>query len=428
LRFPGSRNAEHYFPVTRVQSREEPARDALAGHWYLVGLDQVIVDIEVQGGNSLAAELGLIPGESVMLSDLEHRRLLERLSAGGFPISTCAGGTVGNTLNNFTYLSGEPAVLLGTIDACIRPHGPAFHYVAQTPGAVNLDHLVPVDGSIATALTVIGADGERSFAVGAGVSNDYPPQALPEAVISKAAAVLTTLYCLRDPSWPIARAATRMMELAHQAGIPVALGMGTANLVRKLREPTIELLRRWVTLAAMNAAEAEALTGQTDALLACSQVLEWVDLVIITEGPRGLTMGGYVDEAHKRETDQEIRSKSIPEYNRWEYSRLMRRLACRDPRKVFTHIHPYRGGPERLANTSGAGDAALAGVLHDIAANQYHRTMVPDSDKHSGPAEFLTYSSLSRNAQYGNRVAYEVLRGRSPRLDGSVGPDEEAAG
>jgi sugar/nucleoside kinase (ribokinase family) len=38
---------------------------------------------------------------------------------------------------------------------------------------------------------------------------------------------------------------------------------------------------------------------------------------------------------------------------------------------------------------------------------------------------FLTYSSLSRCAQYGNRVAYEVLRGHSPRLEAPVGPDEE---
>ena len=78
-----------------------------------------------------------------------------------------------------------------------------------------------------------------------------------------------------------------------------------------------------------------------------------------------------------------------------------------------------------MSNTNGAGDAALAAVLHDIAANRYHRATVPDSEKHSAPVAFLTYSSLSRIAQYGNRVAYEILRGRSPRLDGPVGPDDD---
>ena len=96
------------------------------------------------------------------------------------------------------------------------------------------------------------------------------------------------------------------------------------------------------------------------------------------------------------------------------------------PLRVYSHIHPYRGGPDRLANTNGTGDAALAGLLHDIAANHYHRAAVPDSEKHNPEVEFLTYSSLSRNAQYGNRVAYEVLLARSPRLASPVGPDEEA--
>ena len=104
----------------------------------------------------------------------------------------------------------------------------------------------------------------------------------------------------------------------------------------------------------------------------------------------------------------------------------MRRQDCERPQKVYSHIHPYRGGPDRLSNTSGAGDAALAALLHDIAANEYHRKLLPHSEKHAAPVPFLTYSSLSRNAQYGNRVAYEVLGARSPRLDGPVGHDDGA--
>ena len=68
---------------------------------------------------------------------------------------------------------------------------------------------------------------------------------------------------------------------------------------------------------------------------------------------------------------------------------------------------------------------AAISARHDVAANRYHRARVPHSEKHPEGQRFLTYSSLSRNAQYGNRVAYEVLRGRSPRLDAPVGHDEE---
>ena len=72
--------------------------------------------------------------------------------------------------------------------------------------------------------------------------------------------------------------------------------------------------------------------------------------------------------------------------------------------------------------------AALAAILHDVSANRYHRNTVPDSAKHPAGVPFLTYSSLSRNAQYGNRVAYEVLQGNSPRLDGPVGSDQPVRG
>jgi len=422
VRFPGSRNPKHYFPVTKKQSKVVFGW-AGKSRWYITGLDQLIVDIEVHERDDLAAEVGLARGESILLDGEKAQRLLRQICDPKCVFAMSAGGSVGNTLNNFTFLSGEPAVLLGAINENIRPGDPAFHYVAQTSKAVDLAYLVERRGSLATAVTFISKNGERSFAVTPGICNDYPAEQLPVRVIQESAAVVTSLYCLRDPAWPIARAAERLMALASEAAIPVALGMGTAGLVRERRQAAQELLARYVTIAAMNVAEAEALTGEKDALLSCQRVLDWVDLVIITEGPRGLTMGGYVDEQFRRETEQEIRSKAIPEYNRWEYSRLMRRGDCQTPQKIYTHIHPYQGGPERLVNTNGAGDAALAAVLHDIVANRYHLATVPQCAKHPADIPFLSYSSLSRCAQYGNRVAYDILIGHSPRLDTAVGPD-----
>jgi inosine kinase len=425
LRFPGNRNPNHYFPVTEKATRVDAADGAAERPWYIVGLDEVLVDIEVTGPTELARSLGLVPGESVQLSDAEYRRLQSRLDAGGHKRIVAAGGTVANTLNNYTYLSGEAAVLLGAIESSIRPGTPAFAYVAQTPAAVDLSHIVPVDGSTGTAITFVGSDGERSFGVAPGVSGAYPAEAMPAEIVRHAAVALTSLYCLRPSHRPIAKAALAMMQTAKEAGVPVAFGMGTAGLVREKRQQVQEILAEFVCIAAMNALEAEALTGEGDALLAAQRILDWVDCVIITEGPRGLTMAGYTDEKVKRHTKESIRSKSIAEYNRWEYSRLMRREDCESPLRVYSHIHPYRGGPDRLRNTSGAGDAALAALLHDAVANAYHRETVPTSEKHAAGVRFLTYSSLSRTAQYGNRVAYEVLRSHSPRLSGPVGHDDD---
>ncbi len=424
MRFPGTRIAKHYFPVTKKATRVVDRHDG-ADSWYVVGLDEIIVDVEITGPAALARELSLVPGESVQLSPEQLRELLDQVRARGIEPSYVAGGTVANSLNNYTHLCGEPAVLLGAMPSNLRVGEPAFAYVAQTPKAVSLRYLRPVDGEIGTAITFLAPDGERSFGVAPGVSSDYPADALPAHVVDNASAALTSLYLLRSPERPIYGAAMRFLELAKAAGVPVAFGLGTSSLVRERRDLVREVLAEYVTVAAMNAGEAEALTGDPDVFRSARQILEWVDVVVITEGAHGLTIGGYTDDAVKRQTREEIRSKSIAEYNRWEYSRLLRRADCERPLAIYSHIHPYRGGPDRLANTSGAGDAALAALLHDVVANSYHRATVPDSQKHAGSTRFLTYSSLSRNAQYGNRVAYEVLRGRSPRLDAAIAPDDE---
>jgi inosine kinase len=316
-------------------------------------------------------------------------------------------------------------MLLGAIGNSIRPGTPAFSYVAKTPPAVNLDYCQGVKGATGVAVTFITPDGDRGFGVAPGVSGDYEAAKVPEEMVRRASMAVTSLYCIADPSRPIAAAAERMLEIARDADLPVVFGLGTARLVRELRDQVKALLAQYVTIAAMNQHEAEALTGESDVLLASEQLLDIVDVVLITEGPQGLTLAGWTDEDVKRETRHEIRSKSIPDYNRWEFSRVVRKKDCDNPLKIYSHIHPFRGGPEQMGNTNGAGDAALAALLHDVAANHYHRSMVPGSRKHSAERPFLTYSSLSRNAQYCNRVAYEVLRGRSPRLNGPVGRDDE---
>ena len=425
MRFPGIRKAKYYFPVTEKKSTlTSPTTDSKP--WYVVGLDEVIVDLEIHGcPQSLLSELGLVLGESVQFSAEEIARLLKRVSELGLQVRYAAGGTVANTLCNYTHLSGEPAILLGAIPETIHPGSAAFSYVAQTPKAVNLDYLVPVAGEVGMAVTCFTPDGERSFAVAPGMSGNYRAEDIPEDVVRNASVVVTSLYCLANPNRPIAQAAIRMMQVAHEAGVPVAFGMGTSAIVRRMRDEIRRILKEYVNIADMNAREAEALTGLSDPLASGNALLDLVDAVLITEGAHGLTMCGYTDDSVKRFTREGLHSGFIKDYNQIEYSRLVLHKDCPNPIRIFTHIHPYLGGPQKLRNTSGAGDAALAAFLHAVAATRYHAAILPDSKKHTQGVEFLTYSSLSRNAQYGNRVAYEVLRNNSPRLEAPIGNDKE---
>jgi len=69
-------------------------------------------------------------------------------------------------------------------------------------------------------------------------------------------------------------------------------------------------------------------------------------------------------------------------------------------------------GPIKIENTNGAGDVALSALLHDMSANIYHKSQVPNSPKLEGV--YLTYSSIHQICKYANRC--EVLKQRSPRL------------
>ena len=73
-------------------------------------------------------------------------------------------------------------------------------------------------------------------------------------------------------------------------------------------------------------------------------MLEHTDLCLITVGARGLYLCGHVDAEFGRQTKDQIHSKSISEYNKFEYSRAMLKKNCDKPMKIYTHINPYMGG------------------------------------------------------------------------------------
>jgi inosine kinase len=414
MKFPGRRKSKHYFPVTdrgRV-SFQESAGDAPV---YVVGIDQLLVDIEAGVDEATLDALGLPKGHSALLDEETIERVYQQLKADGQIKGEFAGGSIGNTIHNYSVLADDHSVLLGTISRHITVGDYAFHYVRNTSSRVDLNHLHTVEGPMGRAICFITPDGERSFGIGRGIMDELPAAAIDEELIAGSSALVLTAYLLRDESMPIFGAAMRAIEMANRHSVPILLSLGTAPIVCEKRDFLRELIASCGTiLIAGNFEEVCVLTGESDALRAGEAALDLADLLLLTRDQHGLYLCAWVDEEFKRQTKDPILSKSIPEYNRYEYSRAMARRHCARPMKVFSHINPYLGGPSVIRNTNGAGDAALAALLHDMAANNHHRQVAPSSPKNK--ASFLTYSSIHQICKYANRVSYEVLRGDSPRL------------
>lgn len=414
MKFPGKRKSKHYFPVTERGRNAFGIAAEQTTPVYIVGMDQLLVDIEARVDDAYLQEIGITKGESMLLGHAKATRIYGELKARNQIVGEFAGGAIGNTLHNYSVLADDQSYLLGTITQQITVGDYAFHYVRNTSSRVNLSHLHPCSGPMGRAICFVTPDGERSFGISRGIMDDLPADAIPETLIGKATALVLTAFLLRDEKAPIYKAALKAIECANQNGVPVVLGLGTESLVREKRDFLKELIRSSVNILAGNFQEIGQLTGTADPLLAGEEALELADLVLLTHDHHGIYLCGHVDREFARETKDQIHSKSIPEYNRYEYSRAMARKDCRDPIKIYSHINPYLGGPSRIQNTNGAGDSALSALLHDVASNMHHKLASPTSPKHKG--SFLTYSSIHQICKYSNRVSYEVLRRNSPRL------------
>ncbi len=414
MKFPGKRKSEHYFPVNEKGRESADPEHVETEPFYLVGIDQLLVDIECSVKPDCLARWGLKKGESQILEDKAAEEIYRELKTGGRITGEFAGGSVGNTLHNYSVLSDERSVALGAITRNITLGDYAFKYIRNTSSKVDLAYLQPSDNPMGRAICFVTPDRDRTFGISKGCMNDLAPESIPAPVVEKASALLISAYLLRDEGAPIFRSTVKACEIALKARVPVVMTLGTASLIEPKRAFFRDFIARYATCVAMNDQEALALTGIKDPLLAADDALALADLALLTVGEHGLYLAGWVDEAHARKTTYPLHTKSIADYNMHEFSRPMRREDCAKPLKIYTHINPFLGGPRIIRNTNGAGDGALAALLHDMAARKYHQAKLPKSTKNL--VSSLTYSSLSQISKYANRVSYEVLAQNSPRL------------
>lgn len=424
MKFPGRRQHKHYFPVENKNPLSNKINHSIKLEpSYIVGIDQILVDIEAKVDDQFLAEFGLKRGMSQVIEDSVTHKLYQRLKNDNLVNYEFAGGTIGNTMHNYSVLADDRSVLLGVMSENMTIGGYAYRFVSNTSSRVDLNYLQGVDGPIGRCFTLIDGSGERTFAINPGLINQLKPESIDESLIENAAALVISSYLMRtEEGDTMTEAALKAVNCANKHNVPVVLTLGTKFIIEKEPEFWRDFVKNHVDILAMNEEEALALTGFDDPLKAADKCLDWVDLVICTAGCEGLFLAGYVDEEFKRETEYPLLSGAISDFNQYEYSRPTQLKNCKKPLKIYTHTAPYMGGPDEIKNTNGAGDAALAAVLHDLSANRYHKENVENSSKHIQPA--LTYSSLSQISKYANRVSYEVLVQHSPRLSRGL-PERE---
>lgn len=289
MKFPGKRKSKHYFPVNArdpLLQQIQPENESSVS--WVVGIDQTLVDIEAKVDEAFIVRYGLSAGHSLVIEDDVAEALYQELVRNNLITHQFAGGTIGNTMHNYSVLADDRSVLLGVMCSNIEIGGYAYRYLCNTSSRTDLNYLQGVDGAIGRCFTLIGDSGERTFAISPGHMNKLRPESIPEAVIAGASALVLTSYLVRcKPGEPMPDATMKAIEYAKKHDVPVVLTLGTKYVIADNPAWWQEFLQEHVSILAMNEEEGEALTGFADPLSAANKALDWVDLVLCTAGPAG---------------------------------------------------------------------------------------------------------------------------------------------
>ena len=229
MKFPGKRKSKHYFPVNArdpLLQQFQPENETSAA--WVVGIDQTLVDIEAKVDDEFIERYGLSAGHSLVIEDDVAEALYQELKQKNLITHQFAGGTIGNTMHNYSVLADDRSVLLGVMCSNIEIGSYAYRYLCNTSSRTDLNYLQGVDGPIGRCFTLIGESGERTFAISPGHMNQLRAESIPEDVIAGASA-MTNLV-------PSVSTTGTLYFFAYSMAFMVASGMGSPGLQRTREE------------------------------------------------------------------------------------------------------------------------------------------------------------------------------------------------
>ncbi len=146
MKFPGRRKIKHYFPVNTNNRFDKESSEFGHVNTSVCGIDQNLVDILAQVEEATLQEFGLEKGASQWIDRNTADRLYQFLKARNSINEQYAGGTIGNTLHNYSILADDRSVQFGVMSENIQVGDYAYRYLCNTSSKVDLTFLQPVDG------------------------------------------------------------------------------------------------------------------------------------------------------------------------------------------------------------------------------------------------------------------------------------------
>lgn len=286
----------------------------------LVGIGNALVDIEVQVDDAFIEQAEVTKGGMTLSSIEDQNKILDCLQSKTKKISS--GGSAANTIHGASVL-GAKSYYLGRV--ANDSHGKLYTEDMQSCGVGFSGPGSDAQGT-GTCVILITPDTERTMLTHLGVSSSLHPDNVDESIVKNARGVYVEGYLWTGDE--TRQAGEQMAKIAKKQGIPVSFTLSDAFVVNSFKESLTEFIQLHVDVLFCNEVEAQAMTGESDALEAFKKLQVMVDTVFLTLGSKGSLVGKNAQE----------------------------------PVEVKTF-------PVKAVDTTGAGDLFAAGALYGVLNN-----------------------------------------------------------
>lgn len=250
----------------------------------VVCLGSALVDVLAQAPEATLARLGLQKG-TMALTDLE--RAEEIYAEMGQAIES-SGGAAANTAAGVAALGGRAGFIGKVADDTF---GEVFTHDMRALGVRYDPRTVPADaGSLeqqgtGRCLVLVTPDHERTMSTHLGAATTIAPGDLDVAMVASASVLYVEGYLFDAPRGP--DTVREAIKVAHRAGAAVALSLADPLCVERHRRAFLDLLVEDLDLVLCNEEEAKGLFGASRLDDAINAFDETGLLSAITLGARG---------------------------------------------------------------------------------------------------------------------------------------------
>jgi sugar/nucleoside kinase (ribokinase family) len=279
----------------------------------VAAIGNAIVDVIAPASDQFLADQGLIKGSMTLVDDDRVASLYDRMAAA----EELSGGSAGNTVAGVASLGGR-AAFIGKVAR--DQLGEVFAHDIQAIGALFFGERFTGAASTGRCLINVTPDGERTMCTYLGAAAELSPADVDPAVIEAAKIVYLEGY-LFDPI-EARRAFAKAAGLARASNRLIALTLSDSFVVERHRDALLGFIETEVDIVFANEAEITALFQVEDFDAAVRAVRGRAKIAAVTRGAKGSTIVAG-DDIH--------------------------------------HVNAAR--PEKIVDTTGAGDQYAAGFL-----------------------------------------------------------------